>query len=198
MSTIDFYYDFISPYSYLAAVRLPEMAQRHPHLVVNWIPVNLPSIIKRSGNIPPATIPSKARYLLRDLKRWADYLNVPLKIIKPGSFDARPALNIASALSSKERMTFSQTVFQAIWSGSTDLGNHDWLQQIFDQHSLSKSWLALVGEKTSPALERQTQQALKSGVFGVPTFILRGGKRSEMFWGVDHMDFLERAIVQSR
>lgn len=198
MSTIDFYYDFISPYSYLAAIRLPKMTQNHPDLVFNWIPVNLPSIIKRSGNIPPATIPSKARYLLRDLKRWADYLNAPLKIIKPGSFDARPALNIASALPPEERVAFSQTVFQAIWSGNIDIGNRDWLQQIFDRHSLSKDWLALIGEKTSPALEQQTQQALKAGVFGVPTFILRAGKRSEMFWGVDRMDFLERAIVQSQ
>ncbi|HHJ39997.1 MAG: hypothetical protein AXA67_04755 [Methylothermaceae bacteria B42] len=197
MPSIDFYYDFISPYSYLATIRLPELTQKHPYLSIDWIPVNLPSIIRRSGNIPPATVPSKARYLLRDLKRWAEYFDVPLKIIKPGTFDARPALNIASALSPEERKTFSQTLFQAIWSGKVDINEPDWLQRIFDQHHLPLAWLALAGEKTSPALERQTQQALQEGIFGAPTFILRGEKRSQMFWGVDRMDFLERAILQS-
>jgi len=193
MPVIDFYYDFISAYSYLAVTQLPAFLQRNP-VAINWIPVNLPSLVKRSGNIPPGTIPKKAMYLLRDLKRWAAYLDVPLKMITPGAFDARPALNIASALEPHDRAGFSRTVFDALWSGQVNVKQDDWLQRIFAVRELPHEWLALAGEKTSPALEAQTEAALKAGAFGAPTFLLHGEGKPQMFWGVDRMDFLERAI----
>ncbi len=196
MPVIDFYYDFISPYSYLAATRLPAFLQRNP-VAINWIPVNLPSLVKRSGNIPPGTIPKKAMYLLRDLKRWAAYLDVPLKMITPGAFDARPALNIASELTPEQRADFSQTAFNTIWSGQINVRKPDWLEQLFTLNGYPEEWLALACEKTSPALEAQTEAALKAGAFGAPTFILRGAGKPQMFWGVDRMDFLERAIRQA-
>jgi len=196
VQTIDFYYDFISPYSYLAVTQLPALAERNA-VEINWTPVNLPSLIKRSGNIPPGTIPKKAIYLLRDLKRWAAYLDVPLKMITPGAFDARPALNIASALTPEQRAGFSQSAFDTIWSGQINVREADWLEQLFDLNGYPKEWLALAGDKTSPALEAQTKQALDAGAFGAPTFVLRGKGKPQMFWGVDRMDFLQRAIQKS-
>ncbi len=196
MPSIDFYYDFISPYSYLAATQVPALASRNG-VEVSWIPVNLPSLIKRSGNTPPATIPKKAIYLLRDLKRWADYLQVPMKMIKPGAFDARPALNIASALEPSDRAEFSQAVFNTLWSGQVSVRQNDWLEQIFSLHKLPRQWLDLAGEKTSPALEKKTERALNAGAFGAPAFVLRGKGKPQLFWGVDRMDFLERAVQES-
>ena len=197
MPFIDFYFDFISPYSYLAATQLPAFEQRNA-VDIDWIPVDLPSLLDRAGNISPATIPKKALYLLRDLKRWGNHLDVPLKMIKPGAFDSRPALNIASALEPAQRKRFSQETFASIWSGEIDVKEPDWLQRLFAIRRFPPDWLTLAASETGELLENQTSRALKTGAFGAPTFVLHGKGKPQMFWGVDRMDFLERAIGEAR
>jgi len=189
---VDFYFDFISPYSYLAATRIPVFEKKHD-VRFEWVPVNLPKLIKYSGNIPPAMIRNKALYSLRDLKRWAEYLGVPLKMIRPGTFDSRPALRIAAALQGKDRMLFCLAVFEALWSGSVDPREENWLEMVFKLKNLPDSWISLCND----VLDENTEVALKAGAFGVPTFILHGEGRPEIFFGIDHMDFLARACEWS-
>jgi len=185
---IDFYFDFISPYSYLASTQLDAFSRRYG-AEFKWIPVNLPRLIKWSGNIPPTTIRNKAVYSLRDLKRWATYLNVPFSMIRPGSFDSRPAMQIALTLQGENRIRFSHAVFDSIWPGTVDPKQPEWLQQVFTLHQLPDSWRPGREE----LLDDLTQQALDAGAFGVPTFFLhRNPGRNEMFFGLDHMDFLGR------
>lgn len=205
MKQADFYFDFISPYSYLVATRIAEFSKQY-NVEFNWVPVNLPKLIKYSGNTPPSTIKNKALYSLRDLKRWADHLNVPFKLIRPGSFDSRPALRIAAALDGDDRACFCQAVFNALWSDSVDPRQEGWLEEAFKQQALPHSWINLCND----VLDENTEAAIKAGAFGVPTFILHAGesdgdqdgkrdrkRRSEMFFGIDHMDFLARACEQS-
>jgi len=190
---IDFYFDFISPYSYLAAMQLPALAEEY-QIEIEWTPVNLPKLIKRSGNVPPATIQNKAVYSLRDLKRWASYLGIPFKMVRPGSFDSRPAMRIAAALQGESRVRYCLDVFDAIWSGAVNTSAEGWLDTLFEVKRLPSEWRELDDD----CLDSNTQQALNAGAFGVPTFVLHGepdGKgRPEMFFGVDHLSFLIRAI----
>ncbi|MDQ6968499.1 MAG: DsbA family protein [Mariprofundaceae bacterium] len=188
MKNVDFYFDFISPYSYLAALQLAEFSSENK-VVFEWLPVNLPKIIHQSGNVPPSTIKNKAIYSLRDLKRWAAYLDVPFKMIRPGSFDSRPALRIAGALQGEHRMRFCLAVFEALWSGHIDPRKEGWLQAVFAHKELPETWLEL----SSDMFETNVARGLKAGLFGVPTFILHGQGKSEMLFGVDHMVFLARA-----
>lgn len=192
MKHIDFYFDFISPYSYLAAIQLADLSLKN-NVVLTWEPVSLPKLIHQSGNVSPATIKNKAMYSLRDLKRWAGHLNVPFKMIRPGSFDSRPALRIAGALQGKDRVQFCMAVFEALWSGDIDPRKGDWLEKIFALKALPCGWL----EMTSDLFESNISKALKAGLFGVPTFILHGEGKPEMFFGIDHMDFLARACQAS-
>lgn len=188
MKNIDFYFDFISPYSYLAAIQLAEFSLKND-VKFNWLPVNLPKLIHESGNVPPVTIKNKAMYSLRDLKRWAVYLDVPLKMIRPGAFDSRPALRIAGALQGEERVTFCTAVFEALWSGDIDPRQDGWLKAVFSLKSLPDAWLGLVSDD----FESHVATSIKQGAFGVPTFVLYGAVRPELFFGVDRMDFLARA-----
>lgn len=192
LKNVDFYFDFISPYSYLAVVQLADFSLRN-NVSFRWLPVNLPKLIHQSGNTPPSLIKNKAIYSLRDLKRWAAYLHVPFKMIRPGSFDSRPALRIAGALHGEDRVRFCLAVFEALWSGDVDPRKEGWLQEVFDLKELPNEWLEL----TSDAFELQVEIALKAGLFGVPTFIVHGKAKSEMFFGVDHLDFLLRACEKS-
>jgi len=182
---IDFYFDFISPYSYLAATRIPAFEAEN-QVEFNWIPVNLPKLIKLSGNTPPSMIRNKALYSMRDLKRWANHLNVPFRLIKPGSFDSRPALRIASALNAEERAEFCLAVFDGLWSGSVDPGKEGWLNNLAKMKGLPAAWLS----QSVDDLDSNTETALKAGAFGVPTFIVHGKGRPEMFFGLDHMDLI--------
>jgi len=186
---VDFYFDFISPYSYLAATQLEKFSESNP-VEFEWAPVNLPKLIKLSGNKPPGMIKNKALYSLRDLKRWADYLQVPFKMIRPGSFDSRPALRIAAGLDNADRQRFSMGVFEALWSGEIDPREEGWLERLFVLKGFSTAWCQCAND----SLNEDTESALKAGAFGVPTFILHGKGRPELFFGIDHLDFLARAI----
>ena len=187
--SIDFYFDFISPYSYLATTQLPALANKQ-RVEINWLPVNLPRLMKLSGNTSPAAIKNKGLYSLRDLKRWSAYLDVPFRMIRPGAFDSRPAMRIAGALQAKERETFCLAVFDSIWSGAIDPTSEQCLQYIADLKGMPDEWLQLTNEN----FEANTQAALKAGAFGVPSFVLHNKTgRPELFFGVDHMNFLSRA-----
>jgi len=186
---IDFYFDFVSPYSYLATTRLGAFSRQYG-AEIEWIPINLPKLIHWAGNTPPSAIKKKAMYSLRDLKRWAKFLDVPFTMIRPGSFDSRPAMRTALALAGEHRKRFSLAVFNSIWSGAVDPKQADWLEQVVALHHLPHGWLSGQDDR----LDALTRQALDAGAFGAPTFFLhRQRGRAEMFFGIDRMDFLARA-----
>jgi 2-hydroxychromene-2-carboxylate isomerase len=189
---IDFYFDFISPYSYLAATQIPNFEKKHA-VTFNWIPLNLPRLMQLSGNTSPAAVKNKAIYSLRDLKRWATYLDVPFKMIRPGAFDSRPALRIAAALQGRDRSNFCLQVFECLWSGEVDPTSENWLDQVCQIRQLPADYRKLCSE----SFEDHTHAAFRTGAFGVPTFILENGGRPQMFFGIDHMDFLGRACQQA-
>ena len=195
---LDFYFDFISPYSYLAVRRLPAfpaLAEAEMH----WLPVNLPKLIKDAGNTPPTACRPKALYMIQDLKRWAAALGVPFHLIRPGSFDARPALSLACMLEGEDRIRFCTAAFDAIWSGAVDpVREADWLARIIAVKDLPKAWQRLDLEVGKARLRENTEAALKAGCFGAPTFVLKGAGRPQTFWGVDRMDFLASACPSTQ
>ncbi|MDX8381786.1 MAG: DsbA family protein [Ghiorsea sp.] len=188
MKEIDFYFDFISPYTYFAVTQLDKFEAEH-NVKTNWVPIDLPKLIKISGNVGPATIKNKALYTLHDLKRWASYLNVPFKVIRPGSFDSHEALSIAASLDEDDRALFCKSVFSAIWSASVNMKQEDWLDQVFEQQKIPNTWREL----SSDDIEANTKHACEIGAFGAPTFVVHGQGRPQMFFGMDRMDFLSRA-----
>jgi len=111
-------------------------------------------------------------------------------MIRPGSFDSRPAMRTALALEGEHRQRFSLAVFHSIWSGAVDPKQDGWLEQVVALHELPQSWL----KKQDDRLDELTRQALDAGAFGAPTFFMpRQHGRPEMFFGIDRMDFLARA-----
>jgi len=195
--TVDFYYDFISPYSYLACCRMPAFSREH-HIEVNWTPFLLPQLMQMSGNTSPAKVRNKGLYLLRELKRWAAYLDVPLVMQKPVFFDARPALVAAQALNGTDREQFSIAVFDALWSGNIKPDHDGWVEEVMHQSNLPGEWATPDNpEQRMAELRENTETAYKAGAFGAPTFILKGTGKPQLFWGVDRMDFLAQAIEAS-
>jgi len=154
--------------------------------------------MRRSGNTSPAKVRNKGLYLLRDLKRQAAYLGVPLVMQKPVFFDARPALIAAQALNGVNRERFSVAVFNALWTGDIKPDHDGWVEDVMRQAALPAEWAAPdnPGQRMNE-LHENTEAAYKTGAFGAPTFILRSKGKPQLFWGVDRMDFLARTIEAS-
>src|SRR3989338_4416172 len=76
--TVEFFYDFASPYTYLASTQIEEICKHHG-AKLQWRPFLLGAVFKASGNVVPAQIAPKAQYMLRDLHDWAEYFGVPFK-----------------------------------------------------------------------------------------------------------------------
>ncbi|MEA1888997.1 MAG: 2-hydroxychromene-2-carboxylate isomerase [Pseudomonadota bacterium] len=194
---IEFCFDYISPYSYLAATQMPALSEQLGIPVI-WQPVNLPRLIKLSGNTPPATIRNKARYLLRDLKQWSQHLDVPFRMIMPGSFDSRLALASSQALDDQNREILATAVFKALWADGIDYLEQDWLGKAVAAADLPGEWiLSDAYSQQMDEVNSQTAAIHKAGAFGVPTYFLRGAGRTQMFWGIDRLDFLVMATEKA-
>ena len=137
---VDFYYDFVSPYSFFASLRLggfrPPLGAK-----VNWVPVRLVRLLELSDNVSPVTVPKKARYMLRDLKRWGLRFGVPFSMQHPPFFDTEAALVSALALTGEERERYSAAVFLALWTGQVaPADGADWVDRALKLARLPSSW----------------------------------------------------------
>ena len=194
--TIDFYFDFISPFSYLAYQRLPELAARYGHALV-YHPADLGELKRLANNTAPriTAIPLKLRYSRIDQQRWADRYGVPIKPpaqshdsswLNRGTFYAidrgQPADYLTKAWA-KMRRDGRDLVDEAMWRETAqELG---WVADDF---------VAFVrGDGSRGRYQDSTRKAHENGVFGVPTMVVG----EEMWWGNDRLDFLEEFLQAS-
>jgi len=192
-ASIDVYYDFRSPYAYVAWWRI-----RHGFLSAatwRWRPVSIDVLLNlQAGREPLAPYvdplaPPKRRHLLRDVRRSADVHGAPLVPPHAPRPDPLPALCAALRLEQDGLPCdgFIDAVFEAMWQRMSDIGAPDVLKRCLRQAALDP---ALADQARSGALRDElvarTQAAYAAGVFGVPTFVAN----EEIFFGADRMDVL--------
>jgi 2-hydroxychromene-2-carboxylate isomerase len=193
--TLDFYFDFISPYSYLAHQRVPEIASRFGYELA-YKPVDLKTAKLLAGNTAPRTvdIPLKIRYSRVDQQRWAKRLGVPIQSprgshdsarLNRGTFYAEARGRARDFVTSAWRLVrgegngvAEEATFRAV---ARALG---WNEEEFLAYTDSPAAIALYEEATKAAHAR--------GVFGVPTMMIG----DEMWWGNDRLDFLEERLTE--
>ncbi|MAS13883.1 MAG: 2-hydroxychromene-2-carboxylate isomerase [Nitratireductor sp.] len=189
---LDFYFDFMSPFSYLAFRKLPGICERYG-LELRAHVVDLPKLKLLAGNTGPAnvTIPIKIRYLKTDLQRWAERYGVPLSF--PASLDTG-ALNRAylHALDQGKANDFIRETWDRLWGKGGDPADPALLAELasacgWDPQELA-DWAA--SDAAVERLKAETQAAHDAGVFGVPTMIVDG----QMWWGNDRLNFMEETL----
>ncbi len=191
-AAIDFYFDFTSPYGYLAAERIDTLAAKYDRQV-NWHAILLGFIFKQTGQVAPMTIPLKGEYVIHDMARSARYLEVPLKF--PSEF---PKMTIAAArgfywLKDQDpalAIKFAQQVYRAYFIDNRDVGNADVVADIAQSVGVDRaSFVAnLQSEAVKERFKNESDRAIARKVFGSPYFIVD----DEPFWGVDRFEQLER------
>ncbi|MCE9568641.1 MAG: 2-hydroxychromene-2-carboxylate isomerase [Rhodocyclales bacterium] len=184
---IDFWFDFASTYSYLAALRIEPLATTR-NVKVNWRPFLLGPVFTAMGwNDSPFNIyPSKGRYMWRDMERLCQHYRLPLK--KPSKFPRnglRPARIICANHDAVWIPDFVRAVFTAGFAADQDIGEREVVAGLLGTLGLDAE--ALIADAEGPEgkhlLRRQTEEAFKLDIFGAPTFIVNG----EIFWGNDRL-----------
>jgi len=189
---LEFYFDFTSPYSYLASEQIDTLAARFGRKV-KWRPVLLGVIFKTTGAVPLTQAPLKGDYSRHDFQRSARYLGIPF--VMPERFPlatqgaARAYYWLHEQDCGKAR-AFAHAVFRALFAEGRDVSSPEVVLELAAGLGIDAAACAaaMSDEKYKQRLRDEVDAALKKGVFGAPMIFCDG----EPFMGVDRLPQLER------
>jgi 2-hydroxychromene-2-carboxylate isomerase len=179
MPTADWYFDFISPFSYLQSERLATLA---PRIAVRYRPVLFAALLDANGHKGPAEIPGKRAFTYRFVVWQARRMGIPLKFPHEHPFNPLSLLRLAIACDC--RADAVQRIFRFVWrDGRLPDLPIEWAELTHDL-GVPDADARIADAQVKDALRRNTDEAVARGVFGVPTLAIG----SELFWGVDATD----------
>ncbi|HXW60087.1 MAG TPA: DsbA family protein [Myxococcota bacterium] len=185
---VDFYFDFSSPYSYLAHAEI-EKAEKLG-VKVNYVPILLGALFKERGvaNVPLlAAHPNKASYFYQDMKDWAKERAVPF--VFNSAFPLRSVTALRVALIEPRARA---PIFEAAWALNKDIGDIAQLTAVLEEAGLPSSLLKETeDQRIKDKLKENTARAFSSGIFGVPTFKID----NELVFGQDRFLYLKAKLL---
>jgi len=189
---IDFYFDFSSPYGYLASTRIDAVAARHGR-TVTWRPFLLGVAFKATGQTPLAEQPLRGPYSLRDFARSARLLGVPFTLPTPFPFASLAACRTYYWLVDRDAgkaKALAHAVYRAAFGEGRDVRAVDAVAGIAQGIGIDPA--AVKAACDDPAVKEKlkaaTDAAIAGGVFGSPFVIVDG----EPFWGHDRLEQVDR------
>ncbi len=195
MKRLEFFFDYGSPYSYLANSQLGGLVQRTGCELVHR-PMLLGGVFKATGNRSPAMEPveAKRRYGAVEMRRFVALYGCPFRPNPHFPIDTLRIMRAAhAALREGVFPAFHRAVFPAFWAEEVNLGDPDELSRVLLEAGLDA--VALVEAASDPevkaSLRATTEEAVGRGVFGAPTFFVG----DEMFFGADRLGFVETALA---
>jgi len=191
---IEFYFDFSSPYAYLAAAEIDTLAAKH-HRNVVWKPMMLGIALKMTGNKPLVDVPMKGDYMRRDIPRTAKRLKLPF--VWPEKFPyaaiaASRAFYWLAARDETKAKLFARAVFTAYFGHGKNVDTPEAVAEVASHLGVPKdeTLAALQDQAVKDKLKAETDAAIAKGVFGSPFFIVDG----EPYWGQDRLADVERQL----
>lgn len=179
MKTVDWYFDFVSPFAYLQH----EVFHRLPAgIEIRYKPVLFAGFLNAWGHKGPAEIPAKRRFTYRHVQWMAEQRGIPLRFPPAHPFNPIKALRLAIALGSDPEAV--RKIFRFIWREGRLIENEAEWTRLTGELGVPNADHRIADQKVKDALRRNGEEALAAGVFGVPTFSADG----ELFWGFDATD----------
>jgi 2-hydroxychromene-2-carboxylate isomerase len=189
----EFWYDFSSPFAYLASTRVEALAGRAGARIV-WRPFLLGALFKNIGtaNVPLLSFSQpKQRYYGLELERFATRYRVPFRF--SSHFPLRSVLPLRVALAAGSKIgELSHALFRATWQEDRDVADADTIREICRENGVDASLVdAASSEENKRSLFANTERAVELGLCGAPSFVVD----DVVYWGQDRLDFVERALA---
>ncbi len=185
---VEFFFDTVSPYSYIASQLIEKMLASHCSKIV-WRPFLLGGVFKATGNQPPAMLPSRGRYMLKDLKRSAALQQIPFSMPSHFPTNSLLAQRVLCGVAEEEIPMIAHKIYAAYWVDNQNIGDENVLRDLLGLQLLEKAIDADVKE----TLKQNTQEAVERGAFGAPSFFVG----DEMFFGADRLPLLQAYLQEN-
>ena len=184
--SIDFYFDFISPYSFLAHKRIKKI-EKAENIKFTYKPILLGGLHNLIGITAPAFINSKAKFMFRDCKMVSRKFNIKFKFNPLFPINS---LNLMKGLLSVKnglKNTYIDFFFDAYWQDALNLNEEKIIFNILKKIKINKrNFLKNINDqKIKDKLKQLTQYAYEKDIFGAPTFVVN----KKIFWGQDRLNF---------
>jgi 2-hydroxychromene-2-carboxylate isomerase len=181
---IDFYFDFISPFAYLAFEQLPEALAGHSYQVC-YKPVLFAGLLQHHGQLGPAEIRGKRDWTYRQVMWLAHQHGIDMQMPASHPFNPLALLRLAVACSidGQPNRFVTESIFRHVWRGGLEAADPARLQALVQQLAPRRE---LAQTEVKSQLRKLTDEALALGLFGVPTLVVDG----KVFWGFDALPML--------
>ena len=189
---VEFYFDYGSPYSYVAHRRLPEMLRRAGSEARYRIML-LGGIFQATGNQSPAMNPLKWPNSQRDLERYVAKYQVPFRRNPHFPVNTLKAMRGAVVAEAQRFLPrYTDALFTAMWCQGEKLDEDAVLARVLTAAGIDAAQVLarIADDAVKQTLKSYTEAAVKRGVFGAPTFFVD----DEMFFGQDRLEFVEDAL----
>lgn len=196
---IDYYFSFISLWSYIGSLTFQDLVRRH-HAAAVYKPVNLLEVFDAGGGKPVKQRPAQRQaYRFVEMQRWMQLRDIPL-VLEPKFYPADPSLGHRMLLNAiadgAEVGAFVHASLKAVWADELDIGNPQTLVQLANASGLDGA--DLLARAESPGMHAREQEltaeAIDRQMFGVPFYFYQ----NEPFWGQDRLDMLDGVLTCAR
>lgn len=195
---ITFYFEFASPYAYLAALRIDAAAARCGRSV-DWRAVSLAHVLKAQGASRDGMGRAKLDYIMRDAERSAEMHGAPFRLPAVFPVDSKAARQAFHRLKARDRelaRRFALAVYRRYWGEGRDVTTPEQIAQATAAIGVGADEVAaaLADPAARQAAIDATAQAVGQGMFGAPAFVVDG----ELFWGQDRIEMIEWRLGRGR
>lgn len=188
-TSLEFFFDFRSPYSYLAYSQLPEL-----NVDVILRPMSVLKVMEEVGNVPTTLVcAAKGRYARADLGRWAQRYKVPLNPADMKTTDGEACLRaVLAADSAEQAAVITGALFRACWGEAKRLASTTDILSVLAVAGIDPEPIAarIDNQDTIASLDANTREAAARGIFGSPTIMIG----ETMFFGNDRLDFVREHL----
>lgn len=188
MPTLDFAFDFISPYAYFGWCGIHAVADRHGYQV-RPVPVLFAAMLNHHGQLGPAEIPAKRHHTFMDCQRTARRLGLPFAPPPAHPFNPLLALRVASLPQATDALITA--LFQEVWAGGRGVTEPEVVAAVAAAHGIPDAIERAAEPEAKAAVRTATEAAIARGAFGVPTVWVG----ESLFWGHDSFANLEEHLA---
>jgi 2-hydroxychromene-2-carboxylate isomerase len=176
MTKAAWYFDFISPFSYLQLGRFPDLPQ---DLEIALKPVVFSALLNHWGHMGPAEIPPKRQFVYRFFRWQANQRGMPFTMPPVHPFNPLPPLRLALLGGSTPEIV--RGIFNFIYGGGRNLEDETSITGLGASLGIPDAYKRISESRIKEQLKANTDEAIAAGVFGVPSFVADGN----LFWGDD-------------